>query len=437
MVIMKYLVVLLLLMLASTSQAQVKLTLEEAITMSQEHSFSLKSSRYDSAAAASEYQAARSGRFPVISLNAATFYIDELQTVSLLPTRTIELGSNENYQTDVRLSLPLYTGGRLSAQIDIQRENLNFRSYGLEAERLNAAYTARRAYLGLIMSSHLVRTADASLQRISIIQKDVDNLHAVGMADSVDILDASLAYQKGKQTLVEYETTFRNSSILLAQVTGLDAESEILPAEEIPLPNETRTISPEKTEIVRPELKQSDSRVKISKHLVGINRAGLFPTVSGYVGYSAGKPNRDLFNAEWNDYFHAGVTLNWEFNLGGKTIHSTRSAGQAMFSSQMAREKIKEQLTLQADLARNNLKRAFQNFVISRTEYDIATRKYRLGQEKHKAGEISINRLLELEAELTAAEQLYQVSVINYYLAESEYLYAVGDSRIFGGFTNE
>lgn len=434
---MKYFIALLFLMTASTVQAQVKLTLEEAIKLSQEHSFSLKSSRYDSAAAASDYQAARAGRFPVLSLNAATFYIDELQTVSLLPTRAIELGSHENYQTDVKLSLPLYTGGRLSSQINIQKEILNSRAYGLEAERLHVAYTARQAYLGFVIAGHLVKTADASLQRISIIQKDVDNLHAVGMADSVDILDASLAYQKGKQTLIERETAFRSSSTLLAQVTGLERQSEILSDEIIPLPDELPTKSLEKTEIVRPELKLSDSRVKSSEHLVGISRAALFPTVSGYLGYSAGKPNRDLFNAEWNDYFHAGVSLNWEFNLGGKTIHTTRSARQAMFSSQMARERVKEQLTLQADLARNNLQRAYQNFKISKTEFDIATRKYRLGQEKHKAGEISINRLLELEAELTAAEQLYQVSIINYYLAESEYLYATGDSRIFGGFTNE
>ena len=431
---MKNALIILLLLLATPVSAQVKMTMEDAIRLSREHSFSVKSSQHDSLAAVYDYRAARSGRFPSLSLNAASFYIDELQTVSLLPNRSIELGSHENYQADVRLNMPLYTGGRLSSQINIQRENLNIHAFSLETERLNIAYQARQAYLALIMAGHLVKSAEASLNRIRLIQKDVENLYAVGMADSVDILDASLAHQKGSLNLVEYQTNLHNSLLRLAQVTGLENKSEIVPSDEFPVPAENSAPDAAGRIIARPELKISDSRVRSSQHLIGLNRAALFPSLSGYVGYSAGKPNRDQFNAEWNDYFQAGLALNWEFNLGGKAVHSTRSARQTLFSSQMVQENLKEQLRLQADLAASNLSRSYQSFLIAGTELEIATSQYRLGQEKLKAGEISINRLLELEEELTSVEQAYQISIINYYQAQSDYFYAVGDSRIFGGF---
>lgn len=88
---------------------------------------------------------------------------------------------------------------------------------------------------------------------------------------------------------------------------------------------------------------------------------------------------------------------------------------------------------LQVKVGLANLKYAYRAFAISQEEYDISKRKFRLAKEKQKAGYMSVNRLLELEAELTATEQLYHASEINYYIKQNEYLYTLGSPGIYGG----
>jgi len=185
--------------------------------------------------------------------------------------------------------------------------------------------------------------------------------------------------------------------------------------------------------IVRPELVSLSNRTEAAKYQFKAKSAGYFPNISGFAGYSIGKPNRDFFKAEWDDYFSAGIILDWEFNFGGGTINDIHSARGYYHSARMDYKAYEEGLLLEAEVALKDLHHAYDIYQISKEEYSITARKFRLAGEKQRAGQIAVNRLLEMEAELAAAEQLYHVSIINYFLKESDLLYAVGSPKIYGG----
>lgn len=426
---------LMLTMLFSVSEAVAitNLTLDTAQRLAQEHSLGVAGARYDSLSAADDYGAARAIRYPTLSLNAVSYYIDDIPTAKIGPATT-ELGVHENYQADFKLTLPLYAGGRIISQIRVQQELANSRGATLEARRLDLAFSTRRAYLGMLASEALTGSVNASLERIKLIKQDVANLYSQGMADSSNILEAELALQKAEQAFSERITSQRNAGLLMGRLTGL--EDEITPVDTLPLPdiNIHQNTMSNTPDISRPELKALDSRAQAAKFQISLNKAALLPSLNGYGGYSYGKPNRDTFNKTWNDYWTAGLNLTWEFNLGGKAFKNISSARYAASSAIAARDDLKETLVLQAKIFLDNLMLASDNFRISRIQYDIAQQQYRIGSEKQKAGTISLNRLLEMEADLTSIEQMYKVSKINYFLSETEYLYAIGSPRIYGGF---
>ena len=66
---------------------------------------------------AASLRAARATRLPTLSAEVATFYIDNVPTLDIsLPTgQTFSrpVGVHENYQMDWRLTVPLFTGGRI------------------------------------------------------------------------------------------------------------------------------------------------------------------------------------------------------------------------------------------------------------------------------------------------------------------------------------
>lgn len=417
------------------SFAEVTLGLSDTVERALAHSYQIQTAQYDSASADNNVRAAKAERFPTLSLNASSFYVDEIQTIDIpIPLADeMEIGAKENYQADFKLMVPLFTGGKIADGIDLQRATLAAQTAGLNATRTAIAYQSRDAYLRLMVADGLLRSAEASVDRVIIIRNDVRNLHASGLADSVDLLDAELAYQKGLYQFEVQNTARINAALALARLIGLENETDFTLTEEIPPPRESTYAEITVDDIQRQELAVYDCRIRAAEHGVRLNNAAYYPTLAAFGGYSVGKPNKDMFGNEWNDYFTAGLNLNWSFNLGNKPGKSTNAARQKVYSEQMARRDFEESLLLQANAALENIRHAYQVFIISEKELAIAREKYRLGRERQLAGRMAVSRLLELEQELTASEQMSRVAKITYYLSENALLYALGSPRLFGG----
>ena len=414
--------------------AQTSVSLREAIRLSEQNSEAVKSARHDSSAAALSYDAAKALRFPALSLSATSFHINKLQSIDIPPISR-EIGVKDNYQADLRLSLPLFTGGQIANRVGMQKETALALSQSVQVERLKNAYVTRRACLELMIADTMLKSAQASSSRIEIIRGDVQNLYASGIADSVDILDAELAFHQASQTVAQKKTVRNNVSASLARLIGVNSDDELTLTEPVPIPVLTELEGPVSglDQMDRPELKVLNHRIGAAQRLIGLERAAGFPFLTGYTGYSVGKPNRDQFNQTWNDNFTVGISLTWEFNLGGRFIRSAQAAREEVFSARFAKRELEESLILGAKVSWENMRQAFDDFAASQTEYDIAKRKFALAKEKREAGQISVNRLLELEAELTATEQLHFASMLGCYLCQADYLYAIGSSRIYGG----
>lgn len=434
--IISALIVPLFLVFSAAAGEPVDLDMSGALKAALDHSYSIKSSENLYEASQMQRKAAGAERYPTLSLEAGAHYISDLVNVRIL-TNSLELGSKEIYQTDARLAVPLYTGGKISGAIGAAEAELKARGGDLEATRLRTAWICRRAYLGLLLTEDLVGSAEASLKRIRVIREDVAHLYENGVADSIDILEAELAREKGRQALLKQESERSKASQTLAVILGFDPGTEFHLTEQFAVPEQLigsfLEFNPDSGSISRPELKALANRLIAAEQAVKINRASWFPNLSAYAGYSGGKPNRNQFDAEWDDYFSVGALLTWNFNLGGRTDRNIAKARKEYEALKMSRLALQEQFLLAAENGLESLKNAYDLYRIAENEKNLTEHKYRLGQEQQQAGEISVNRLVELEADLTAAEALYSASKISFYLTETELLYTIGSSKIYGG----
>jgi outer membrane protein TolC len=415
-------------------EARQQLSLEQVIELAEKNSLSVEAARHDSLAAAYRYRAAAALRYPVLSMNAKSFYINELQSVDM-PLGSLEIGSRENYQTDANLSVPLFTGGSITSRIRMRESDVTVEGLRLRAERLRIAHASRRAYFELLNATSSVKATRASLERVQLIERDVRNLHGQGLADSLDILETRLAFEEAQQRLDETQTRRINAAAELARLVGYRSGEGIEIVEVLPPPaySVTDTLEVTREMIDRPELRIVEERIRIAERAVTLERSKFFPTVSAYAGYSAGKPNRDLFNKTWNDYFSVGLSLQWDFNLRGQEYQEMQGLRHSAAAARMTKRDLEDSIVLRARIARTNLQQAYRSFETAQNKYDIAKRKFRLATERRTYGQLSVNRYLELEAELAATEEQYRASVSSYYIAETEYLYAIGSPAIFGG----
>ncbi|MFH1311600.1 MAG: TolC family protein [Candidatus Eisenbacteria bacterium] len=428
--------VLLICLLVISAGAEARdLRITEAIDLALEHDYGVKAAMSDSGAARLEYAAARARRFPSLSIEARSSRKDEIPSLDLEPLGiSREIGSEEIHQADATLSLPLFTGGRISGAVRATRETSLAEAAKVRAQRMGTAYKCRRAYLEMLLAEALVRSAKASLSRLEAIGRDVGQLHESGMADSIDIFEAEIASERGRQALAEKLAMREITAANLKSLTGLTDSEAVHPVDNVEPPAKPLVDALDRsTSSDRPEVDQLAHMARAAEHAVTVATADNLPSLAAIAGYSIGMPNQDLFNNDWNDYMMVGVSLTWDFNLGGATVRTRSAARERARSARLMEEDLLERLALQREIAVESAQRSYATMEHTGRQLKLARRRFALAEERQRAGLLSVNRLIEMEDDLQSLEEQYRASIIDCYLAETDYFYSMGSTRIYGG----
>jgi len=431
---MRYVIAICLLFLPAVTPAR-DLTLTQALDLAEAHSFALKKSQAASDAAKSGVDAAKADRLPTFSASASANYISYVPSLTIalpgLPPISRSVGTHDNYQTDLRLSLPLYTGGKISGGIALADANRELSDALLSASRDQLDYLTRVEYFTLYRSDRQLEVAKASLTRAETINKDANSLYAAGAADSVSLLDASLALTRATFAVKQAETARRASELRLLTYLGLEPTETVNLTDSLSLPSEDSWSTT--VDSTKPELKAAAAALEITRRRYNLTRSDYFPTLAAIGGYSYGMPNLDRFNNTWNDYFTIGASLTWTFNLGGKVGMNRQTARYNMQAASYDRDQTAENLGREARLAVEQLKLANQRYASALEEYKIASDNYRLASAQHRDGTLTSNRLVTIEADLTSAQASLSSALVDFHIAQSAYYYAIGSPNLRKG----
>ena len=430
---MRYFAVLLLIISSGPAAAR-DLSLDQALRLAEQHSGQLKAYQAAFDAADATVGSARSERYPTLSLDSRAVYISDIASLNInIPgifEMSREIGSKEVYQTDLRLALPLYTGGRISSAIASAESGREYAQASAQAALNAVQLQARLDYLGLRRALQTKRAAEASLNRTTIISDDIQSSYSAGAVDSVDILEARLALSRAEFQLRQAEVLVRTQTVQLATRLGLPVTEQVVAVDTLPDPSNV-PLSAEVTG--RPELDAAGASVSLARAGLKSKNSGWLPTLSAFTGYSYGKPNNDQFSGDWNDYYTFGAQLNWSLNLGLGNARRTASARAELEAARFRLQDLSESINREAEIAAENLRLAFTRYVSTRDQLEITRDNYRLARSQHENGILSANRLLEIEAALTEVEALALAAKVDFYIVQSSYYYTTGDENLGKG----
>jgi len=427
---MRVLILFLLLTIGSNTAAR-DLAIDEAVQLASSHSFELKKAKAQSQAYLENVNAQKANRYPTLGLDAKALYNSNTAQLNLdLPGFTLnrEIGSNDIYQADLKLSVPLYTGGKISSGINLAQATYEMNQSLASATSNRIEYLAKSEYLKLYQADLMIQSAQASLERIKVISRDINSAFSAGAADSLNLIEVNYNLNEAELGLKQAQTNRRSQEIMLLSMMGLPTDEKLNLTDKI--------IEPDIANVTFSGLSENKSELSAITHSIEMNRqlksqyqSAYYPTVALFGGYSYGKPNIDMFSGDFNDNFTVGATLNWSFNLGGKTSSQTRMAQYQIETAQNEYDRLNDELTTQAKTALENLKLANENYIIKSASYKLASDNYRLAQTKHRAGGISSNRLLEIENDLGRSEAAMLSSKVAYHIILAQYNYIVGNEK--------
>jgi outer membrane protein len=160
-------------------------TLEDAWNIALSNDHRLQASRMNVDSGRQSLSAAKSARFPVLSLesgytilnNAPAARLDEpMAVLDRIPT-----AEDKSLYYKTTLTLPFYTGGRISTEIDAAITNLNTAVQDEMKTILDLKLDVAEAYISVLRARRLVQVAEANVSSLASYADDVKNFYEQGM----------------------------------------------------------------------------------------------------------------------------------------------------------------------------------------------------------------------------------------------------------------
>ncbi|WP_051229432.1 TolC family protein [Paludibacterium yongneupense] len=362
------------LLLGGATLAQAE-TLEQAWQQALDVSRSIKAAAFDADAAQSGLEAAQSAQGPSLSLEADWRRFDhayqaELDVTPLtgplasalgtsLPgTMTAPLTDTKQLSGEARVSLPVYTSGRLEHKIDAARATIDVAAQDLRRTRLDVKYDVAVAYLDVLRARRAQDVARTYLSSLTSYRRDVDQFYARGLVARVDALGAQVAQADASQRLIAASDSERIAAAAYNRLLGRPLAAPVT-LSDLSYPRERRDIATlTQTALARrPEPAQLSARSDALRAEAKSVRAQAGPQVGIYAAYDY-LDNPYLVNKGTGSI---GIGVRWAVFDSGLS----RSSAGSVESRALAVDERREE-TL--DLIRLEVERA------ARLEHDAATR---------------------------------------------------------------
>jgi len=358
-----------------------------------------------------------------------------------------------SYNTNVNLSQTVFQGGRILSGWRGARRFRNAARMTAQEARNQTAYDVQQAYLQALFAQQLAEIQQANLTLADAQLRQVSQFEASGRAARYDVLRARVERANIEPQFIQARSEYDLALLDLKRLTNVPATTPI---------KLTTRLTPESVEATvvalmadqgtvdsRPSVQAAQFNAQARHDAIRVARADLLPSITVFLqtGYQA-FPTANVFpwssgqlapefcpvgstsarcqNGGWFPDRSMGVQLSWPLfdGLRAKGNIDAAQAQAKIADLQLAQER--EDVAIEIEEARANLKRAEALFAARRENATEATEAFRLVSLRYNRGlstqlDVSDTQLALMTARTNEARAVYDL-----YLAGAELARAQG-----------
>lgn len=414
------------------------LTLEEAVAQGLAHSASLQATRRGADLAAARTQELRTLRRPVMTagtayrrlsdvppFNVTLPFGDPPQTVTVSPTLL------NQYNLQISLQQPLFTGHRLTGSIDASAATTLAAQAEVAATQAAQVLAIREAYWNLYRAQELEKIVQENARQVAAHLRDARQFLAAGLVlrsevTKVEVQEANVALNQ-----VSAANAVRLARARLNSLIGRSLEAPTQPAEPGPPPP---TLLLEATRLVeealarRPELQSLAHRMYASEAARRVARAGRYPQVYATGSYLMARPNprylptRDAFRDTWD----VGLAVSFDLWNSGRTGHQEEQARLQRLQLDDQARQVREAITLEVTQAILAVQEGLARITAAEVLVRSAEEHYQLVQSQFRNQVALSTDLLDAEVALFQARAALTIARVDDQLARARLDKALG-----------
>lgn len=343
---------------------------------------------------------------------------------------TRRASSNSNYDhtfdNTLRLSYPLYSGGKNENNIASAQLNLNSADLNLENTKQQVVFDTTSAYYDVLRNKSLVAVKENS---VNLLQKHLDQAVSkfqIGVVPGSDILSSKVQLANAVQALVTSRNDYDNALATLSNLIGLPISDDLLIKDNMYYQKLALNLQ-ECTDYAfkhRPDGISALYAVKKAEKDIAVIKANRLPQVNAQVSkvFNGEKP----FNKDHNDNWAAGLSISWNVfdnNVTSAQVHENEATLRRL---QSVYEQTREKIELDVLKAYNNLVASEKNILTTQVAVKQAEEEYGIARVKYDEGVGTNLEVMDAQEKLAESQTNYYTALYNYNVAKAQLDKAMG-----------
>jgi outer membrane protein TolC len=407
------------------------ITLDQATSIAVARVPSLAAARSQVALEDASLDLTRTALRPDLSATASAehyFYQDSSGSAGLVGFDA----SGQSNSATISLSQLIYDGGQVRAKIDAASltRDATLATYRRDAQTV--AYQVAEAYYTVLSDERTV-AVDQQLLDEDIVSENLvrAQIHA-GTEAGADLASQLATTANARTTLVKAQGTLQNDRVTFATALGLDADIDVLPADDTqgletatpdtPLPAYEGALTIAYTE--RPDYDEAKLTIRSNEASLRAAQRGLSPTLS-----FAGNKSLASSNVGGGAYLNsANVALDIKIPLYDQGVTRANVASSRASVAIAAADADTTKLTVQQDVRQALIAIVSDRATLDQTRaaYAAAVTSLQSTQGQYRVGVSTLPALIQAEATLASAATNIVTAIYTLRLAQSNLRYALG-----------
>ncbi len=288
---MKYLkvgIIMMAFLLSISFAEKFELTMDESVKLALEKNPNILAMKKRIESAKSQEQGALSNFLPKLDLSAMKTVEERLFTIEIpsfipgQPPTVAKFDFTKDYQYSLRMTQPVFTGGKLISAYNQAKLNLDLTEEVDTQTRQDLIFEVKKAYYGVLLTKEILKVSQDAL---SLAEKHLDRtkkLLEAGVASRLDLLRAEVQVANLKPKVIGAKNTSELAQEGLKTLLGLKPEDEIILKEN--LSYKSAEIDHDKLLSFalerRPEINQLKIQRKMSREMLRLAWASYIPNVA-------------------------------------------------------------------------------------------------------------------------------------------------------------
>ena len=343
-------------------------------------------------------------------------------------------GTDQNWNTQIRVVQSIYEGGRMSSALRAGRLTEERAVLNYQSAAADTVAAVQIAYYDALLGQHQIKVQEASIELLSRELADTRRRFEAGTVPRFNVLRAEVELANAQPRLIRARNVYRIAKNNLANLLGFDVPHDA--DEDIPLNLSDRLqAEPYGLEMSsalrlalerRPELGALRKTEALSSEDIVTARSGSKPTFQAYAGYDAHSSIfRSDLTSELNGWI-AGVQLNWDIFDGLRTQGRVKEATARKEQAGIELEDAGRRIELEVRTAFSNFREAEEVMKSQEKVVEQADEALRLAASRSEAGAATQLDVLSAQTALTEARTTQIQALHDYAVARARLERAVG-----------